>query len=56
MKLKITSKSQLSDKETFNLKIFKEPFCNNETKKKYKLYEMPKECNQIYSLLDKVCL
>lgn len=42
MTLKITSKSQLSDKETFNLKIFKEPFCNNETQKKYKLYETPK--------------
>ena len=42
MKLKITSKSQLLYKESFNLIKFKEPFCNNETKKKYKLYETPR--------------
>ena len=42
MKLKITSKSQLNSAQKFNLKLFKKPFCDNETKKKYKLYQTPK--------------
>ena len=42
MKLKITSKSQLNLHQKFDLKLFKKPFCDNETKNKYKLYQTPK--------------
>ncbi len=41
MKLKITSKSQLKPYLKFRLKLFKQPFCDNEIKKKYKLYQTP---------------
>ncbi len=37
----IKSKSQIRDNEIFSLDHFKKPFCYNETKKKYKIYQYP---------------
>ena len=39
--LKVKSKSQLKKNVEFDLKLFKSPFCFNESKK-YKIYQYPK--------------
>ena len=49
----IKSKSQLSKNKKFNLDLFKSPFCYNETKKKYKIYQYPKLLNKKFWINNK---